>query len=386
MQTSKIGIHKYILLFAPCIILTAHTSALEPVAEREIRTVLSAEMHLARQTCATPPDAESLRKKHGAALSPYLKEYTTHLGEPVAHIDIKRLCTKYGAALLLYIEQYTIDPNSRVRLEAYALMASIGRDANDTPDRQAIVYKLLTRLRQDEEYKQYLGRMLLQFRAADFSTEAKELLRDQFSSALVDRKMNGYVRGYIILLVGVADMKSELPRLKEFIEQREDKLKQEHKEYVGRLHKLLERTPETHKPRLETLRKMFKRQYWQSSLMWDALRARARMGIKEDIHRCIELVESHPDEEYRRDRLLQALAYVRQPEIVGYLYDYLQHSKAKTEFRGDAIIYSEAQRAAMALAAMLRGFPGNKHYGGDQETMERCRKWMNEQKEWHIIR
>lgn len=386
MQTSKIGIHKYILLFAPCIILTAHTSALEPVAEREIRTVLSAEMHLARQTCATPPDAESLRKKHGAALSPYLKEYTTHLGEPVAHIDIKRLCTKYGAALLPYIEQYTIDPNSRVRLEAYALMAGIGRDANDTPDRQAIVYKLLTRLRQDEEYKQYLGRMLLQFRAADFSTEAKELLRDQFSSALVDRKMNGYVRGYIILLVGVADIKSELPRLKEFIELREDKLKQEHKEDVDRLNKLLEGTPETRKARLEALHKMLNRQYWQGTLVWDALRSRAGMGVKEDIIRCVELAESHPDEGYKVTRLLRELSYVRQPEVVNYLQKYLNSDKLEPYKGYDVIRKSYAQRAAMALAEMLRGFPGNKHYGGDQETMERCRKWMNEQKEWHIIR
>lgn len=391
---------KYFLGFGVCMLLSGLVLAIEPMAEKEIRTVLSAQMDLAHQTCATPPDAESLQKKYGAALSPYLKEYTTHLGDLVAQIDIKRLCTKYGAAILPYIEQYTTDPNSRVRLEAYALMVGIGRDANDTPDRQAIVYKLLTRLRQDEEHKQYLGRRLLQFRAGDFSTESKQILNELLTTALGKGKLNGYVRGYVMLLVGVADMKSELPRLKEFMEQQEDKRKQEHQKEVDslrerlarhqkrvdRLRELNSRIPEGDKYRLKILNKQLKKQYWQSSLMWVALRARARMGVKEDIHRCIELVESHPDEEYRRDRLLQALAYVRQPEIVGYLYDYLQHSKAKTEFRGDAIIYSEAQRAAMALAAMLRGFPGKKHYGGDQETMERCRRWMSEQKQWDIIR
>nr|NIP22494.1 hypothetical protein [Phycisphaerae bacterium]NIP50560.1 hypothetical protein [Phycisphaerae bacterium]NIW96856.1 hypothetical protein [Phycisphaerae bacterium]NIX26309.1 hypothetical protein [Phycisphaerae bacterium] len=232
MQACRIGISKYILLIVPCIILTAHTSALEPVAEKEIRTVLSAEMDLARQGWATPPDAESLQKKYGAALIPYLKEYTTHLGELVAQLDIEALCIKYGAVLLPYLDQYTKDPDSHVRLKAYTLIVSIGRKAGDNNYRKATVYKLLTCLRQDKEHNHALGRMLLQFKASDFSTEAKELLRQLLSQALIDLKMNGYVRGYIILLVGVADMKSELSHLKEFIEQQEDKLIQEHKKSI----------------------------------------------------------------------------------------------------------------------------------------------------------
>jgi hypothetical protein len=40
----------------------------------------------------------------------------------------------------------------------------------------------------------------------------------------------------------------------------------------------------------------------------------------------------------------------------------------------------------MAISKMLYGFPGNADYGGNQETIEQCRKWMMEQEEWEIIR
>ncbi len=386
MQACRIGISKYILLIVPCIILTAHTSALEPVAEKEIRTVLSAEMDLARQGWATPPDAESLQKKYGAALIPYLKEYTTHLGELVAQLDIEALCIKYGAVLLPYLDQYTKDPDSHVRLKAYTLIVSIGRKAGDNNYRKATVYKLLTCLRQDKEHNHALGRMLLQFKASDFSTEAKELLRQLLSQALIDLKMNGYVRGYIILLVGVADMKSELSHLKEFIEQQEDKLIQEHKKSIDRLENLLDRIPEEHKARRNTVLKMLRKQYWQDTLMWQALRARARMGVKKDILRCIELVELHPDEDYRVAFLLGQLAYVRQPEIVNYLQKYLNSDNLESYKGYDTIRKSYAQRAAMAISKMLYGFPENPDYGGNQETIEHCRKWMAEQTEWRLIR
>jgi hypothetical protein len=57
------------------------------------------------------------------------------------------------------------------------------------------------------------------------------------------------------------------------------------------------------------------------------LRARARMGVKEDILRCIDLVESHPDEDYRVTWLLHGLSYVRQPEVINYLQKYLNSDK-----------------------------------------------------------
>jgi hypothetical protein len=386
METSRIRGRVYFLLFTLCIILTADTSALEPADEKQIRTVLSAKMDLVHQGWALPPDAKTYEKKYGPALSPYLREYTTNTGEPFAVIDIEALCTKYGAALFPYLDEYTTDPNSRIRSKAYILILKIGSQANDPRDRKAAVYRLLSCLRRDQKHKQGLGRKLLRFRAADFSDEAKDLLRQLFSQALIDNKMNGYVRGYIILLVGIADIKSELPRLKEFMKQREVELKKKHEKHVQGLRRRIESTPERNKLLLENLYKDLNRQYWQSTLMWNALRARARMGVKEDILRCIELVESHPDQRYKVHSLLAQLSYVRRPEVVNYLQKSLNRGKTTPEFIQDMEISSEAQCAAMALAKMLRGFPGNPEYGGNHETIVQCRKWMAEQTEWKIIR
>jgi hypothetical protein len=111
-----------------------------------------------------------------------------------------------------------------------------------------------------------------------------------------------------------------------------------------------------------------------------------RMGVKEDIQRCTELVESHPDEDYRVTRLLHQLAYIRQPEIVNHLHKYLNSDKSERYKGPDAMVKTYGQRAAMALAEMLEGFPGREDIGGDQETIERCRKWMSEQTEWEITR
>jgi hypothetical protein len=107
---------------------------------------------------------------------------------------------------------------------------------------------------------------------------------------LVETQMNA--RGEIILLAGVADLKSELPRLKQFIDEHEGKLKQQHEENLAEWARTVEKMPERRQARFAD---SLLEQYWQSSLVWDALRARARMGVKEDIARCIELVEPHPD-------------------------------------------------------------------------------------------
>ena len=112
----------------------ADSLALEPVDEGQIIAVLSAEMDLVRQGWALPPDAETLEKKYGAALSPYLRESTAHTGELFALVDIEALCTKYGAALFPYLDEYTTDPNSHIRSKAYTLILSIGSKVNGIPN------------------------------------------------------------------------------------------------------------------------------------------------------------------------------------------------------------------------------------------------------------
>jgi hypothetical protein len=85
-------------------------------------------------------------------------------------------------------------------------------------------------------------------------------------------------------------------------------------------------------------------------------------------------------------RLLKELSYVRQPEVVDYLHTYLKSDKMEAYKGRDVVPTSYGQRAAIALAQMLHGFPWKKDYAPNQEMIERCRKWMAEQSQWHIIR
>jgi hypothetical protein len=187
-----------------------------------------------------------------------------------------------------------------------------------------------------------------------------------------------------------------LPRLKQFIEERGEELRRRRAREVEELQKSLGGSgsgPSGGQHR------WLERQWWEGTLVWAALRARARMGVKEDIQRCIELVEARPNEDYKVGKPLRDLAYVRQPEVVDYIY--YEYLKSDRKTAGDPpcvppVTY--ASRAAWALSQMVRGFPSEWGRGAGPATIERCRKWMAEQKwkqkeaekpeekEWDIIR
>lgn len=341
------------------VLLAAIAFGLEPQAEQEIRDVLSTFMQQVRERT------------------------------PVEFRKVSNLAKRYGTALVPYLEEYLADPCDRVRREIYEYLVIVGLDSNDVVARQAIVYKLLNALTSGDETKVYPAKTLLQFTSVDFTEQAKELVRKELRRVLLFT--NRYQRRDFILLAGVADLKSELPLLKQFIDEREEGLKLKRAREVKEIQKVCA-------GRLRFLRAQrmgLERQWWQGTRVWAALRARARMGVKEDIQRCIELVDAHPNEDRKGSELLRELAYVRQPEVVDYIYDYLKSDKVEKWKGRDVIGRSYAERAAMALVEMLPGFPARKGLAGaDAGTIKRCRKWMAEQKQkleqeekqWDIIR
>jgi len=181
--------NKYISMVGLYATLVAVTLGIDSTTEQEIRAVLSARMSQVRQQLPESPLGE-LRKKYGVAMVPY-------------------------------IEQYLSDPHPRVRWTAYAQFIAIGVDANDLAARKGIVDKLVAKLRDDEDpgNRSYLTHRLLWFRAGDFSEEAKGLIRNRLSGALGPENYR-YTPRYTILLVGVADLRSELPRLERLITER----------------------------------------------------------------------------------------------------------------------------------------------------------------------
>jgi hypothetical protein len=352
MEGWKKSVGKTFLMIGVCLSASALAFGLEPDVEQEVKTILSRYMTEAPQGYMNPSPVHKMVREHRLAVVPYLEEYLS-------------------------------DPCDSVRWHAHVLLRRVGLDANDVVVRQVVVEKLLIRLRDDAALgnKQWLANRLLVFTSADFSQGSRELLQELFVEAL--GSWNKHLQADIILLVGVAELKSELLRLKEFIDENEGKLKQQHDEYIAYWRQTVEKMPQRMRGRYA---RTLKKQYWQKSLVWAALRARARMGVEEDVERCIELVESHPDEDYRVGWLLQELSYVRQPEVVDYLYQYLQSDKVREPGGRDTHVGTYAQRAGQALAHMLRGFPGGKKIWGGPELVEKRRKWMAEQKEWDIIR
>jgi hypothetical protein len=263
-------------------------------------------------------------------------------------IGVQELVKTYGYQVVPAAEPYLSDSEVRVRLRATSLIRRAALMSSDKQERQRIIEKLLDHGTKNPGREDGILEDLLSFQAADFSEAAKEVLQKELSTS---------PEYTTILLVGAADVKPSLPALKAIVNEANEPLRPFH---VGR--------KQSH------------------TLAFAALMARARMGVKKDTQRCIQMVEAHPDERYRVVHLLDRLSYIRQPEVVEYIKKYLFIDKPEEPPSKGRSTMSYAQRAAMALAKMLRGFPGNPEYGGNQKTIEECRKWMPKQKKWNIIR
>ncbi len=272
---------------------------------------------------------------------------------------------EYGTDLLPFLEQYLNDDSGRVRREAYVLLKRVGESSDREQVRQEIVYKLLEGLNDDEGVvRGNTARWLQSFSAGDFSAASKRFLSEKLRT--LSEEQSSPAVG-IVLLIGVADIKSELPSLALILKENENR---------------------------------FDSEGWDRSMAWAALKARARMGVKEDIKRCIELVEARPEKD-RVMFLLQDLSYVRQPEVVEYLRNYLNSNKTiPPSGCTPGLIY--ADRAASALREMLLGFPPaatvrefrkehpawhpDRYSHFVSARKEQYRQWMREQKEWNLHR
>jgi len=126
------------------------------------------------------------------------------------------------------------------------------------------------------------------------------------------------------------------------------------------------------------------------------------MGVSEDITRCIELVESCPRERTKIIKVFDEITYVRQPEVIEYLRDYLDRDVWEALPSNGDQKFSSAYHVAGHLAKMLHGFPSihndemerriRTSPGGitfqelDGIYVQLCRDWMKIHKTWDIIR
>ncbi len=256
----------------------------------------------------------------------------------------------YGASLIPFAEVYVSDSSKLVRWQACALLWQLGtRESEGTPERRKVV-ELLVRTLDDPEALvwQKAAQWLLSFTEPDFSEPSKQFVR-----ALL-RKYQQERLPELVLVVGVANMHSELTFLNGL-------LGGEGSSGRGG--------------------------GWYGSKSWAARRARARMGVREDIQRCIEMVEAEPDKIVRYGTLFDHLQYLRQSQAVSVLVRYLNRNEPSQYRSPDASLLPARYLAAAALGQMLRGFPVKKEASlYHKEDILVCRKWMALQKKWDIIR
>ena len=288
-----------------------------------------------------------------ASLDDLLKDKMADIRAKVGSgIDSVQLTTTYGYRLVAAAEKYVNDTNPQVRRMAQFLMLKAGAISNKKDERQAVVDKLLPMVDEGPFYADISSALLSSYRTEDFSEAAKEILRNKLTSSK-------YIKDRIVLLVGLADIKSELPELKGLVDQLQEPLK-----------------PLSRKP--------------AHRLAFAALMARARMGVKEDIQRCIEIVESHPNEKEKLQVLFDKITYIRQPEIVDYLKAYFFMDKIDPGPH-ERLGMPYAQRIGIYLSQMLPDFPWLKPTGKEKDAdfddwVKYNREWLNKQTTWNIER
>ena len=204
-----------------------------------------------------------------------------------------------------------------------------------------------------------IARLLKRMSSKDFSQDAKKKLLEELRDAVTDREYGGYSRRNLYMIIGVADIPETLPLLA----QKAYKPADDPKEIVAKIH-------------LST---------WPSA--WDALKARARMGVKEDIELCIRVVDATEDKRDLACYLARHLSYIRQPEIVEYFRPYLYSEEVVDYDARDVADSTYAGMAAGALSAMVEGFPvDTSGFSGKDEYIRRAREWMRDRTDFTFRR
>jgi len=260
-------------------------------------------------------------------------------------------------ALIPQVEAVLESEPRSYRREMLDWFGMMGLGSRNPSIRQRVVNGLLAQLSKKEVDKGLFGlsvEHLISFDAADFSKAARALL----SKRLTTGRSNPYVLRKTILLVGIADMKSEIPGL----------------------------------PAPPPLNYRYDRAS-RALPAWQAVKARARMGVKEDIGRCIEIVSSQPDPKWRVILGFSELKYVAQPEIVEYLRTQLASEELFVPIGWEELCRKRGRArtagfAASVLGDMVRGFPVRKDMtaGYTEEDLAQCREWMARQKNYDIVK
>jgi hypothetical protein len=269
------------------------------------------------------------------------------------------LARAYGAkALVPHLATFFSHTSPKVRQDMYGLVGWLGANTSRPSVRRDAVDRLAGVLKREGTGRRSPAGVvtwaLLRFSPGDFSDRAKEHIAEFLRVPSESRELTSK----IIRIVGLADIRSQIPTLKGLLS---DEIR-----YRSR-----SSTP--------------------GPASWEARKALARMGSVEDIERCIEIVESATDPRMRVAIGLGDLSYIRRREIVEYLLKYLHDDTEFTPIgseeavRYGSLTYTYAHFAASALHEMIRDFPLQKRPGFcTQEDIRTCREWMAAHRDYEL--
>ncbi len=273
-------------------------------------------------------------------------------------ISKERLRQEDPNEVLLLLKPYlnNSEPNN-VRRTAIEYLAKI-TDLHPRPDIRQGVVEILTSNMDDPDLRTVCISILKKrFISSDFNKQSRDYIKRRFNT-LPDSMTN-------ISLCGIANIQDTLPQLKELTFDEDDYKK---------------RTD----PRSRSVP-------WYYTTGWQARLARARMGVKADIQRCVKLIEEEIDSNPQFSlSLFRDLGYIRQPQSLESLRKYcLSERKLRPV---DGLQASFAAYIWPILCENLLDFPLDKDkdfLGGfvsKDIDIIKLKQWLSEQKEWKIRR
>jgi len=281
---------------------------------------------------------------------------------PEPTVDIRITDAKLRAAdpqhLLGILAPYEKDSEWSVRHMAHLIIVRVANIHPITQIRQEVARRLV-----EAEFNgtdRGTHKLLLNYTANDFNGQSKALIRKALAQANIGR-VGGHAS---IWLCGVANLQDQLPRLNELL-----------------MDEVAYRTD----------RKTRHSTKWYYSSAWAARLARARMGIKQDIERCIALIEEEIDGN-KQWRLLDRLGYIRQPEAIeslkGYFLSNLRLPPTNPGMEGEA--YSHYLMPILEDSLLnwpVRSTPIQRSARVySEEEIQLCKEWISEQTRWQIRR
>jgi len=270
------------------------------------------------------------------------------------------------------LEPYFRDPDVYVRRQAMRMARNSAEYTSSTMVKQRYIETALFHAFDQETYGPSV-KVLQSFLPEHFSSKARAMLGEHLTRAMQEYKVsqtneNRERLNGLILCTAAACAIEHLDLLKEI------------KKNFGTV---FENLQDKYKPVDRYMQKV--ENPWFDQPAWTAVRARAMMGVKDDMEFCIQLVSAFPDPEMKGRLLFEDLRKIERSEVVVFFYKSLNDDtgcyndagrlRSVGEMAAESLLYmiddkaiSSMNRKTPDLAKKIRSYIDEK-VGGDPNKL-----------------